>query len=414
MLSFTQHNYYIIHYKFIFFKFFPKESDILSVAGIIAEFNPLHNGHKYLIDCAKKESDTVVCVISGNFVQRGDVSIIPKFKRAESALLCGADLVAELPVPWSMSTAQNFALGGVSQLAALGVDTLYFGSECGNAELLEKIACILLNQDFNNALKAQIKSGETFAKVRTEVLREFCGNDADILCNPNDTLAIEYICSAKKLGLNFKFKAIKRLGIGHDSTSSAGCFASSSFIREKIIRKDFADISNFMPKESVEILTHSPVADLSQLDVAIMAGLKLCNEDLFVNLADVSEGLDKLIFKNTRASLSFNDLCDAVKSKRYTHARIRRIVLSAFLGIDSSYFLVEPPYVRILGMKNSALHLLMQVRKPVITKISQIEKLDIFSKKLFELENKINSVYALSLDDPSAFINEYSEKLIRV
>ena len=170
MLSFTQHNYYIIHYNFKFFKFFPKESDNLSVAGIIAEFNPLHNGHKYLIDCAKSENDFVVCVISGNFVQRGDVAIIPKFKRAEAALLSGADLVLELPVPWSMSTAQNFALGGVSQLAALGVDTLYFGSECGDSALLERIADVIASEEFNAALKNELNRGETFAKTRTKVV----------------------------------------------------------------------------------------------------------------------------------------------------------------------------------------------------------------------------------------------------
>lgn len=409
MLSFTQHNYYIIHYKFEFFKFFPKESDNLSVAGIIAEFNPLHNGHKYLIDCAKKENNTVVCVISGNFVQRGDVAIIPKFKRAEAALLCGADLVVELPTPWAMSTAQNFALGGVSQLSALGIDRLYFGSECGDSKLLEKIADILICDEFNNSLKAKLNTGETFAKIRTDVLRQFCGKDAELLCSPNDTLAVEYICAAKKLGLNLKYRAVKRLGTDHDAVNASGNFASSSFIRNS---REKCEI--YMPKESFDVFNSSPKASIERLDTAIMSKLRLSDEDIFKTLPDISEGLDKLIAKEVKSSLSFSQLCDNVKSKRYTHARIRRILLSAFLGIDASFFLKEPPYVRVLAMNSTATPLLSSKIKPIITKTSMINELDDFSKELFELENKINSVYALSLDDPNKFTNEMSERLIKM
>ena len=125
----------------------------MAIAGIVAEFNPLHNGHKYLIDCAKSDGHDVAIVLSGNFVQRGDTAIIPKYKRAESALICGADIILELPVPWSMSTAQNFALGALSQLSALNIDILYFGSECGDDFLLNQIAELLLSEDFNIKLK---------------------------------------------------------------------------------------------------------------------------------------------------------------------------------------------------------------------------------------------------------------------
>ena len=115
----------------------------LGICGIIAEFNPLHNGHKYLIERAKADGNTVVTVISGNFVQRGDTAIVPKFVRAEMALECGADLVVELPTPWAMSTAQNFAFGAISQLLAFGIDSLYFGSESGNLQDLLDVSNLL-------------------------------------------------------------------------------------------------------------------------------------------------------------------------------------------------------------------------------------------------------------------------------
>ena len=131
----------------------------MSIAGIVAEFNPFHNGHKHLIDCAKNDGHKVFCVISGNFVQRGDTSVISKFERARQALLSGADLIAELPCPWSMSTAQNFAIGAISQLNAIGIDILYFGSECGDLDALIKVSDILISKEFSNILKEKLQKG---------------------------------------------------------------------------------------------------------------------------------------------------------------------------------------------------------------------------------------------------------------
>ena len=189
----------ILLYWLDFFKsVFTKRGDFLSVVGIIAEFNPLHTGHKRIIDHAHTLGDTVACVISGNFVQRGDVAIISKQQRAKFALLCGADIVAEMPVLWSMSTAQNFALCGVWQLYNIGCDKILFGSECGDIDALIHAADVLYSDGFFNKVTDKAKSGVTFAVAREQAAQEM-GVDFKLLRNPNDNLGIEYILAAKKL-----------------------------------------------------------------------------------------------------------------------------------------------------------------------------------------------------------------------
>ena len=181
-----------------------QRSDILEVLGIIAEFNPLHNGHKYLINEAKKYGK-VVCVISGNFVQRGDTAVYDKSIRAKAALICGADLALELPVCYSMSTTQNFALGGVSILSSLGCDTLMFGSECGDIESLVKTANILKSAQFKEKLPEYLQDGITFAKAR-QLAAEECGAPKNILNGANNNLAVEYITAANNINANIYHK----------------------------------------------------------------------------------------------------------------------------------------------------------------------------------------------------------------
>ena len=154
----------------IFQDIFYRKVDILIIAGIVAEFNPLHNGHKYLLDQAKANSDLVVCVISSNFVQRGEPSIISKFERAKIAVTCGADICLELPTPWSMSTAQNFALGALNQLIKFNITTLYFGSESADLTGLLKISETLNSEEFNEKIKNHLNDNLTYAKVRQNVL----------------------------------------------------------------------------------------------------------------------------------------------------------------------------------------------------------------------------------------------------
>ena len=383
----------------------------LGICGIIAEFNPLHNGHKYLIDCAKSSGNTVVCVISGNFVQRGDVAIVPKFTRVQMAMNCGADIVVELPVPWSMSTAQNFALGAVSQLLAVGVDTLYFGSECASIEELNKVADILLSNNFKSKLSNAQTDGATFASTRSKIVSEILGYDSAILDSPNDTLAVEYICASKKLGADLLFVPIRRIGSGHNDTQITDDISNATLIREELHKGN--EVYKYIPNECADLLSSSPIADIIRLDTAIVSRLKLLSKDELRNLPDISEGIDNLLYNCIREATNFDDLLCRMKTKRYTLARVRRLILSAFLGVDNRYFGQEPPYVRVLGFRSNKLNTISNASsKPIITKVSQIKKLNNNAIDLFEKENQINEIYALSLDNPKLFINECSEKLI--
>ncbi len=386
----------------------------MPLAGIVAEFNPFHNGHKYLINCAKVDGYDVAVAISGNFVQRGDVAIIPKYKRALTAISNGADIVAELPVPWAMSTAQNFALGAISQLVALGIDTLYFGSESANTELLCEIAEILLSDEYKNQVQNKLSTSDTFAKIRRDIVCEMLGFETDALDNPNDTLAVEYICAAKKLGATITFKAVKRIGAQHNSVSEIDVFSTATLLRKAVVDKDEEYLRKYMPDSAVQILLSSPIANIEKIDSAIVSSVKRLSAQEISLLPDVGEGLHNLIYKFARESNSFSALCDNIKTKRYTHARIRRILLSAYLGIDNSFFNKEPPYVKILAINENALKYLKSAsEKQIVIRVSQLDFSDEFTKLVFDTENRTNELYALSLDRPDDFINECKEQLIK-
>lgn len=386
----------------------------MPLAGIVAEFNPFHNGHKYLINCAKTDGYDVAVVISGNFVQRGDVAITPKYKRALTAISNGADIVAELPVPWAMSTAQNFALGAISQLVSLGIDTLYFGSESANTELLCEVAEILLSDEYEQQVCKRLSTNDTFAKIRRDIVCEILGFQTDVLDNPNDTLAVEYICAAKTLGVSITFNAVKRIGAQHNSTAEVDDFSTATLLRKAVVEKNEAYLRKYMPESAVQIILSSPIANIQKIDSAIVSSVKRLSAEEISFLPDVGEGLHNLIYKFARENNSFSSLCDNIKTKRYTHARIRRILLSAYLGIDNSFFLKKPPYVKILAIKESASKYLKSAsQKQIVSRVSQLDLSDEFTKFVFDTENRANELYALSLDRPDDFINECKEQLIK-
>ena len=374
-----------------------KECDFLAIAGIVAEFNPFHNGHKYIIDCAKRDGHKVFTVISSNFVQRGETAIISKFDRAKQALLGGADLVCELPCPWSMSTAQNFAFGAVSQLVTLGVEILYFGSESGDTERLVKAAEIIDSAEFQSCIKERINAPVTYAALRQEILSEFDPSLSDILSGPNDTLAVEYISAAKKLCSKLEFKAVKRVGVGHNDTDASGEYANASSIREKIIARDFNYISKYMPYKSAEIFLQTDISYMENIEIAVLSRLRTITAEELNRVPDVKEGIENLIISAAREATSLEELYTLIKSKRYTHARIRRIIMSAFIGIDNSFFKTEPPYVRVLGFRRDAITLAPNYpRKPIVTKVSQIDSLDEYSQKVFKTECRATDLFSLS------------------
>ena len=383
--------------------------------GIIAEFNPLHLGHKYLIDEAKKQGE-VVCVVSSNFVQRGDTAIFEKRTRTAMALKCGADLVLEMPVCYSMSTAQSFALHGVWALKSAGCDSLMFGSEIGEIEPLLKTAEVLSSVEFSQKIGEKLKSGITFAAARQMVAEE-CGAPKDILQGANNNLAIEYIIAAKSIGAEFDFLTVKRQGSGHDSSIIDSGFASASLIREKLYKGDYDFAKKYMPKVAFDLINPDEISNIKNIETAILSILRTKTIDDFKNLPDISEGIDNKIFSSVKVATSLNEVYNSVKSKRYTLARIRRLILSAFLGIDGSFFMQKPEYIRVLGFDKKGEKILKTCRKnseiPIILKATEIKELSEKAQKMFELENRATDLYLLSLNKPLECGLEYKANLIK-
>lgn len=379
--------------------------------GIISEFNPFHTGHKYLIDSVRNENDTVVCVMSGNFVQRGDVAILPKKERVSAALKNGADLIIELPLPFSLSSAERFALGSVSVLKELKViDEIAFGSEEGKIEPLEKIAEIIKSNAFSKEIHDALSSGETFAKLRTDILAKHNKEYSKILKTANNILGVEYIAAAKKLGFNPTFKTVKRIGAEHDSLKN-DIVISASLIRNRLLSGD--NLENYLPYNYSQ-----NYANINNLETAILANLRANNSpNRYAALSDISEGLENRIYEAVKTSSSLLELYENIKTKRYTLSRIRRIILSAFLNITADYQENLPPYIRILGFNKKGEELLKKITKltnlPVICASKDIGKLEGFAKKVFDLEAAASDIWNLALKNPQNCGNEYSYKIVK-
>ncbi len=378
----------------------------MSVIGIICEFNPFHNGHKYLIDSVKKDGDTVVCVMSGNFVQRGESAVADKRIRAKAALSCGADLVIELPVAFSVSGAQTFARGGVKLLDSLGcIDTIAFGSECGDTEKLKKAAKSLNDSNVQNEINSLMQTGITFAAAREKAVRKVFGDEtADILKNPNDILGVEYISALNFLHSKIKPHAVSRKSVSHNSKNSDGVFASAMLIREKM--RNVEDYREFMPDKAFEVLQKAAEegkapSDYSKLEMPILVFLRKATAKDFIGVPDVSEGIENRILASSHNANTLAEVFDGAKTKRYTHARIRRIVLCAFLGIKKSHIACGMPYIHILGFsengKQQLLPELKNAKLPVAVRASDFSSCGAVASESFKLECTATDIYNLTL-----------------
>lgn len=386
----------------------------MSVIGIIAEFNPLHSGHEYLINEAKKQG-TVIAVISGNFVQRGETAIAEKRIRTAAALRSGVDLVVEMPVLWSMSTAENFALGGVSILKNMGCDKLMFGSECGDVNKLKHTAEILLSDEFSNILSQKLKNGITFAAARESAATEL-GVESEVISQPNNNLAIEYIKAAKLLEADFEFVTVKRKGALHDSKTEDK-FVSASLLREKLQNGDYGFCKKYINPEVLSLLSPENISDMKRLDRAVLAVLRTKSINELKKLPDVSEGVENKLYNGIGLAESTEDLYNIIKVKRYTLARIRRLVLSAFIGADDSFFKKQPPYIRVLGFNKAGELQLKESAKvsqlPVFVRPADIKKISDDAQKVFETECRATDLFSLSLTEPLPCGLEYTAKLLK-
>ena len=378
--------------------------------GIVSEFNPFHNGHEYLIEQGKKDgADKTVCVMSGNFVQRGEPAVCSKWRRAEMALKCGADLVVELPVSWAVSSAERFAYGAVSILNSMGcVDKLLFGCENADTDSLFSAASLCLSEEYSGALKKFLSDGLSFPTAREKaVLSLSDAKTAEILKTPNNILAAEYCKALLRMNSSINPVCINRTGVGHDSENLSEAFASASAIR-KMLGGDFERAADFMPEKAFEFLKKANderrlLKDFKNLDLPLISMLRRADVNEISSVPDVSEGLEYKIKEAAKTGTSFGEIADLAKSKRYTHSRLRRILLLFYLGIYNEDLIEAPPYIRVLGFNNKGRELLAKMKKtaslPVIMRYNDIGNLSGQCKSVFDTESRAVDMYNTLFDD---------------
>mgnify|MGYP003290010815 CR=1 FL=1 len=385
----------------------------MKISAVICEFNPFHNGHKYLLDEIKKQGyDCVICVMSGSFTQRGEVAVTDKFERARVALKNGADLVIELPAPYAVSSAQVFAKGGVDVIKATGVvDKVFFGSECGDIELIKKAAFATKDIKVSEILTERMAEGDYYPLALQKAVMEVFGSEiSNILASPNNTLGVEYVKELEGSGIDTD--TIGRIAVEHDSTSANGCFASASLIRDMIFNGE--DVSGFVPEGDFSNPARTEFAER-----AVMYKLKSMSLEDFENLPDVSEGLHNRIYSAVKKCSTLKELLFEVKTKRYTLARLRRIITYAMLDITKDLQKAPLPYLRILGMTDKGAEALSVISKktdlPIITNVApMLKKLEGKAKEMLMCDinaTDIRTVFekevsASGKDFTSAFIKE--------
>ncbi len=375
----------------------------MNICGIICEYNPFHNGHKYLIDQIRKhQPDTkmVVCM-SGNFVQRGEFAVYDKYARAKAAILNGIDLVIELPVHFSCCTAERFAFGGIYLLNALGcIDTLCFGSESGNIKDLALISSALSDQHTDSAVRQYLNDGMTYAAAREKAVKDTVGDIGDLMHNPNDILGIEYIKALNKLNSRITPCTFQRKGASHDSCQTKNSIASASYIRQLILSGD--DTKNlYIPKNTVGIYSRPEHQEEQKIktDFAMLYRLKTMNKKDFERLPDMSEGLENRLYKAVQNGNSVEEIINLAKCKRYTMSRIRRAVFHSFIGLTKNDLTDFPEYIKILDFNQNGTEILRLAKQtrtlPIVTRSSDIRKCPENAKQQFALEYRCDSLYNL-------------------
>ncbi|MCX7614355.1 MAG: nucleotidyltransferase family protein [Clostridiales bacterium] len=392
----------------------------MKVCGIVSEYNPFHLGHMLHIEQTRLLCGTecaIICVMSGNYVQRGDFACMNKHARAKSAVLSGADLVLELPTPYALSSAEGFAKSSVSILASTNIVThLSFGSELGYIDPLRDVAIALLSEEFPPLLQNELQKGISFASARQKAILAMLGSkSSNLLSSPNNILAIEYIKSLFRLNSSIAPVTIRRIGASHDAKSASGNTASASHLRNLLENGDLSDLIPYMNKESFSILKEeielerAPVL-LKNAERSIVSYLRRLPAEYYERLPDISEGLDKRLFRAVQTGLSFEEICKHAKTKRYAHSRIRRILLCAYLGITKEMAAYNPPYLRVLAFNTKGQALLKQMKNsaelPLITKPASVNALSDNAKRFFELESTATDLYYMASPVPAAKANE--------
>lgn len=383
----------------------------MKVAGIIAEYNPFHNGHAMLIEKARACGAThIVAVMSGNFVQRGEPALFHHSARTKAALCNGVDLVLQLPSVYAVSSAQNFARAGVEILSSFGCDQLVFGSECGNADKIAAVADAVYGEEIKALIAEELKKGISFAAARENALRKMNAEYADIIKSPNNILGVEYVAAIKKLKSKMIPVTFERIGAEHDSCDASGSIASASLIRNRILNA--GEWEKFVPESAVEIYRNSPVADIKKIENAILYKMRTATREELANAPDVSEGIENRILSAALQATGIEELYALAKTKRYSHARIRRIIFNHFLGVTAADLNTLVPYIKVMGFNSKGAELIRakekNAEKPVITKAADIISLSEQAQRIYAAECRAGDIYALCFKEVRACGEEKS------
>lgn len=377
----------------------------MNIAGIVCEYNPFHSGHLHQLAETRRAlgADTLtVCVMSGDFVQRGEAAVFSKFARAEAACRAGADLVLELPLPWCLSSAEGFAMGAVSLLAAVGCTQLSFGSESGDVETLQTLAREILAPDTQREIAALLQRLPelSYAMARERVLTEKLGECGSLLSQPNNILAVEYLKAIYKKTYPITPVTVKRIGSGHDKAGEQGPKSASEL---RGLMETGADISEYIPEAALSVYRRERAAgrgrDKAVLETALLSRLRMLDRTVYESLPDGGDGAGARLWKAVREESTLEDIAQGARTKRYPLARMRRMLLCAALGVSAEYTKTLPPYARVLAADSAGCAYLREIdgksAVPVLTKPAAVRRLDGGAAKVFALGASAHDVYTL-------------------
>lgn len=392
------------------------------IAGIVCEYNPFHKGHLYHIEKTKSYgADYIICVMSGNFVQRGECAYFDKWLRAEAAVRCGADIVIDLPVPWACGSAESFARGSVGLLTDFGIDVLSFGSESDDGELLSRCADALDDEKVASLLKRKMSEGLSYPLALSEAVGEIYGEkEKEILSSPNSTLAVEYIKALKAFSPDTKILPVKRKGSDHDGENIKDGIASASKIRSF---SDFCEAEEFIPEEIYPLFMNAvnngdgPSA-MKKGERAVISALREIKKEEYSLYVTDETGLANRIYEAVRIATSLRELYEKAKTKNYTHSRVRREVLALYLKTPKELSKGKVPYMRILAASERGLSLLGKAQEnssvPVVTRHSQMSLLSEEAQKVYEIQCVSSDKFAVFSDKIKECSLEQKHSMIKI
>lgn len=404
----------------------------MAVYGIIAEYNPFHNGHLYQLNKIREfDNDAkIIVVMSGSFTQRGSLAILDKWQRAESAVKNGVDLVIELPAVFALRSAQFFAEGAIRLLSDLQiVDQLVFGIEANNLSDLEAVVDLQASPEFDSQLQSNLSAGFPYAAAVSQALLSFDSQtSADIIKEPNNILAIEYLKALRHFHSSIKPFAVKRVGVQHNDITINGSFASASAIRSALSAGDFSKVQSVVPADVFEVLQQrSKTADIPSIDNlyrSLLTSIYNLTATELQSIYGINEGLENAVLEAARNCQSISGLTEKISCRRYPLSRIRRLLDYILLGwhkdaIDN-FTRIGPQYIRVLAFNKTGQDLLHSIKQnsslPIITKVSNhLNSKQIFSQPLNDLQMmlafdvKATDVYNLAF---SSIKNAGNDQLI--